>query len=1020
MKRKPHIRPFHRLVALVAIFLLGGLLISSLPFFTSFTTYAVEIQDDDGPKEIDTYTLHNYYEEFAKGRTFWRTAVNAKFTSEGNSPLLYDHPGAVQLMPVISLSPFTENNALPVKLQDMGVASMGQYIFVVGGNERNNENAHVRSKKVWIGSVEQTSGDVTWSEGPDLPAIQVTNLPQMINQGAQPVAAVSYPAVVAIPDVEGSNSGYLYVIGGFTSPPGLEDSFGVQLSASSAAVHIGRIEDGAITGWSEGPMLMDPETPENSFGLEDGSALSFMTVDGRTFVYLFGGVQNYPPDLSLGSQGSNEVFYAEVGSGGMLYKPSSGKAEEGWETMATRIPTPPGAKVPDEMGLWRATVLDVSFEDTNAVYVIGGQRRLRDVTDDPEKYSNVVYSAEIINEAGNSDNGKLVWDKWEDYARLPQGPVINTSGVQFEGTLYVTGGELTQDGSVQEPSGDILVNYINPDRTLGEDPFLTALNAIKRTRATHGTVVVEANHPTTRAFIYVIGGRSGDSDDALDPDDEFSHLGTDTVLMTKIDPEEATVKIYPSEGWYYSEHYDVRDFRKDDKETTIREIYWSTVLSRTKEMTTDIQLEYRFDSQNEGDDGCEIDHVFTKSQWTPLTSTEVISGSTNITATNHSRPGGNNAEIEPGDMTSKAGCFQYRAKMNITNTGEDDNDTTPYLLNVGVRSQVDKGPNLWLNRIDPIWLAEETRKLVGLEITINNLNGSLVQTTNANFGDTSQEHFFVDLLMFSPGQKAPQGQEEYKSISTSLPAIGGSDPVTSELALYNPALHLYNTVTRDIEAGASFPPGGQQGQWGDWYYASDNEQTSLADAVASLTKTGTYTACLAIDTYIEQDPAKWQRGYVYEKNEEDNFSCVEIDIESPQIEVWIEPLQPDAAEENQVEGTFIISRTGRTTAPLTVTYTLGGSASIEDTGTIGKDYTVQSPGTAALPDETATIEIPSGERDVTFDITPIDDKVMDHDETVVVSVLQPDDMRYVRTEPYTATVTIEDNDWQIFLPYIDQ
>ncbi len=113
--------------------------------------------------------------------------------------------------------------------------------------------------------------------------------------------------------------------------------------------------------------------------------------------------------------------------------------------------------------------------------------------------------------------------------------------------------------------------------------------------------------------------------------------------------------------------------------------------------------------------------------------------------------------------------------------------------------------------------------------------------------------------------------------------------------------------------------------------------------------------------------------------------------------VTIAATDPNAAEAGSDPGTFRISRTGDTTTPLDVTYTIAGSA------TNGTDYTPTLAGTATIP-------IGSSFTDVT--IAPVDDAIFEGSETAILTLVDTAiyDLGVAGTE--TATVTIADNDAQ--------
>ena len=99
---------------------------------------------------------------------------------------------------------------------------------------------------------------------------------------------------------------------------------------------------------------------------------------------------------------------------------------------------------------------------------------------------------------------------------------------------------------------------------------------------------------------------------------------------------------------------------------------------------------------------------------------------------------------------------------------------------------------------------------------------------------------------------------------------------------------------------------------------------------------------------------------------------------------------PTAAEFGLVPGAFTITRSGDTTAALTVGYTIGGTA------TNGTDC-------VAIP---ASVTIPAGASSATVAVTPIADNLAEGDETVVLT-LAPD-AAYLFGTASSAMVTIKD------------
>ncbi|MFN0317554.1 MAG: Calx-beta domain-containing protein [Burkholderiales bacterium] len=98
-----------------------------------------------------------------------------------------------------------------------------------------------------------------------------------------------------------------------------------------------------------------------------------------------------------------------------------------------------------------------------------------------------------------------------------------------------------------------------------------------------------------------------------------------------------------------------------------------------------------------------------------------------------------------------------------------------------------------------------------------------------------------------------------------------------------------------------------------------------------------------------------------------------------------------ATEAGPTTGTFTVSRTGDATAPLTASLTVGGTA------TSGSDYT-------ALP---ASVTIPAGSASVLVTVTPVNDTLVEADETVVLSLASSANYT-VGTASATITIASDD------------
>ncbi|MBE9101774.1 hypothetical protein [Vacuolonema iberomarrocanum] len=122
---------------------------------------------------------------------------------------------------------------------------------------------------------------------------------------------------------------------------------------------------------------------------------------------------------------------------------------------------------------------------------------------------------------------------------------------------------------------------------------------------------------------------------------------------------------------------------------------------------------------------------------------------------------------------------------------------------------------------------------------------------------------------------------------------------------------------------------------------------------------------------------------------------------APLPQVSLVATDADAAEAGTDPGTFTVTRTGLTTTPLTVAYTVATSS----TATSGDDF-------IALTD---FIEIPAGQASITFDLTPINDNQVEGTETVTVELT--DTVDYELDSMATRdTVTIADDVVVVAIP----
>lgn len=130
----------------------------------------------------------------------------------------------------------------------------------------------------------------------------------------------------------------------------------------------------------------------------------------------------------------------------------------------------------------------------------------------------------------------------------------------------------------------------------------------------------------------------------------------------------------------------------------------------------------------------------------------------------------------------------------------------------------------------------------------------------------------------------------------------------------------------------------------------------------------------------------------------DFFDTVLKNLGAPRVGVTA---AANAAEAGRVPGRFTLTRTGSTAAPLTVQWALGGTASL------GADY--------AAPASSATF--PAGASSINVTVTPVDDSLVEGDETVELRLAYDPSYR-IDAAHAAASLTIADNDSPAGLPVV--
>ncbi len=124
----------------------------------------------------------------------------------------------------------------------------------------------------------------------------------------------------------------------------------------------------------------------------------------------------------------------------------------------------------------------------------------------------------------------------------------------------------------------------------------------------------------------------------------------------------------------------------------------------------------------------------------------------------------------------------------------------------------------------------------------------------------------------------------------------------------------------------------------------------------------------------------------------DNATDSVVVTVNPANQVTVTASTPRATEAGPINGMFTVTRSGDTSAPLTVHYTVGGTA------VAASDY-------LALPG-VATIAV--GSATTTVVVTPIDDSAYESNESVILTLIADD--AYSVGSPSAGTVTIVSDD----------
>ncbi|MDZ4721486.1 MAG: hypothetical protein SH847_23735 [Roseiflexaceae bacterium] len=633
--------------------------------------------------------LDNALADFDKG-SFQLTA-SANYST--GTPPAGDVAGAVQLAPIAALRSMVSVTSLPSARQDAGIVAVGRNIFVIGGG------APATSATVYVSQVDLSAAGAgglgTWNTDPSLPAVIHNTAPPT----AVAVAERTSPAVAAY--VTGQDSGYIYVVGGQVIVSGS--------TISSYSVLRGTVVAGRVTSWDPLPNLPAVVVVTGAVGLANASAF-VAQVNGRTFLYVIGGLQIYRSGASTFREGSRQIIYAELDASGALI----GNA---WNATQFTIPLNPNPGAVG--GIWSSAVVGDAFRDAsglntnNNFYILGGQTNFS-----PATYTSAIYRADIAsdgtltmsNASGTGVNNASLGTARSGHA-----------AVQFKGSIYAAGGVVS--GS---PTQTVLGSYVQTNRTFpelggpGSSIYFISKNGLPSARSGHGMVVIPDSFSNpTKGFVYAIGGSNGTAPQT-------------TIFRGTISDPSATDVSFPLEGYYVS-----KPVPFTFAQSRLKKIFWTATIP------TGAGIDISFRVSN--DATCA--DLGTRSE---------------AAAPWNSAPGTFNATTNQYEFalnTDPANCFQYRARLAPTNNS--DTNATPYLQRLGVVIEIPGATDLTVKSVTPVGTSDA---LTSLAITLHNENVFLPgePTLPADFGPNGfgslQGSFFVDVFVYPPGVTPPATQ----------------------------------------------------------------------------------------------------------------------------------------------------------------------------------------------------------------------------------------------------------------------
>jgi predicted extracellular nuclease len=427
------------------------------------------------------------------------------------------------------------------------------------------------------------------------------------------------------------------------------------------------------------------------------------------------------------------------------------------------------------------------------------------------------------------------------------------------------------------------------------------------------------------------------------------------------------------------------------------------------------------DSNDAGnDDGLAIDNVsFSASTSVPTTPTVNLSISSNTGSETGT------TQITVTATASSAVFNNETVNLAVTGTGITPGDYTLNNSTITIPNGATTGSVTFTVANDTLAEGQETATL-----TISNPSSGLTlgSTTSQNITITDNDIFISEVHSAGSGNGTyaadwfevtntgtnainitgwkMDDDSNSSAVSVALNSVTSIAPGQSVVFIELPTggnatnlVNAFNTAWFGGNAPSGFAIGTYSGSGVGLGAGASGDQVNLFDASGNKITGVSFGAATTNKTFDNQNAASTvstlssvgvNGGFVSFNGAETGSPGTIVNSNPPIITIAV--TAPNAAEAAQAPGTFRIARTGSLTNALTVNYTISGTA------TNGTDYT---------PNLTGTVDIPATQSFVDITITPVDDAIVDLNETVTITLNSS--VSYTINNG-TATVTIADND----------